>query len=548
MIGSITPILYDFKRAFFRISTLLLLILFILAGIGMSYLVVNSLTQQYPSTNIAAIIVDANGTCVMEGYVYDLAGNPLKAKLTLTDSDGNPLYEVDLNSTFSIRDKKLCSLFKLDEIEGVIESSYGETDVHTRSFYMELKDGGEVGFILLYTGNTGFTILMGGPGPWWMSNQTTPHEVTRIPPSEVEYYKEFIKRVISAENPSGVAIYRLIIVSRSTGKAKLILGVVNFTNMDMMKPDLMIDYSLYKVNMTFESIDNMEINYENLTYNSLGSLRGSYVNVYDLEIDNENNEVILRLRYDNATDYLSMNYALLPAVDTMYVQGLLNFNVGFSLFMQFFPIVFLYLAYVLMAKPRSTGALEFIVARPITRWDLYLTRFLAGVLTAITASALFLIGINLANQVLLGVTLDLYANTLLFLGLIASLISFYALCYMIASSVRSGLYLALSIILYLLFAMFWGLIVMIYSFTVGGGFMSYGENLYKISYFNPLSPGTTYAPYYVQKHYNLTPALGLLTTEEEPVNPIAATIAPIAWTVVCFVVGYMIFKRTNLTS
>jgi ABC-2 type transport system permease protein len=79
-----------------------------------------------------------------------------------------------------------------------------------------------------------------------------------------------------------------------------------------------------------------------------------------------------------------------------------------GIFITFFPVVVLYLVYIYVAKPRSQGALEFVLARPITRLELYITRLFAGVLVVLTATALFYAALVLAIYLHTGVLLDLY--------------------------------------------------------------------------------------------------------------------------------------------
>lgn len=530
MIGSLMPVIYDFKRSFLRISTVLFLALFTLAGIGTSYLVINAIWEQFPSTNIMAVVVNVNGTCVMEGYVFDIAGNSIDAELEITGRDGDLLYKKSLYGSFHVEDKSLCKLFNVSSLNGKIRSSLGETSLKIEViFYHRIHDltrYGEQGVLLIYTGLVDKYLLTSAKGFL---------EESQFAPSE--------------SRAGGLVIHKFIIISRASNRARLIVNAVNFSNPDMFYPDLTIRYGLIRSDVGTVSGESglitVDISKANISYRLLGELKDSYVGVYDLEISSEYNTLVLNYDYDNSTRHNFIYYGFLPDVESIYVQGLIN-NVGLSLFTQFFPIIFLYLAYILISKPRSTGALEFIIARPITRWDLYLTRFLAGVLTIIVSSALFIIANNIANYVLLGVSLDLYANTVLFLGLIAGLTSFYSLCYMVASSIRSGLYLAISIILYLLFSMFWGLLILIYSFTIGGGLARYSENLYLLSYLNPLSPAHTYAPYFVSKHYNISPLPADVIGEL--VNPVLAIVVPIAWITACFIIGYRVFRKINLTT
>jgi hypothetical protein len=90
------------------------------------------------------------------------------------------------------------------------------------------------------------------------------------------------------------------------------------------------------------------------------------------------------------------------AARMIYMQ--LISSVGLGLFTAFFPIIVLYLVYVYIAKPRSQGALEFILARPITRFELYTVRYFAGVLVVIAATSLFYIALMTSINLLTGVS------------------------------------------------------------------------------------------------------------------------------------------------
>lgn len=530
---SITPILYDFRKVFLRPVTLMLLILFIVIGIGISYLVLSALSQQYPSTNIAAILVYSNGTCELHGYVYDVTGNPSNGELIVIDSKGNTIYGRYLDSGFSISDPGLCILFNEKNIGVQLKSSYGKYSVNmfpNPPTSVNIDNSG-IGYTLLYTGDTGFE----APIPSIFISSMSNNNYMRNP------------IVLIPE------LYRLIILSRTSGEARLIFGAINITintsNIVVTKPSVVIDYGFarFRVTQLGAGATLSELNTSSITFKRLGILGDSIIKIFNLFINTSADVLVLRLRYPgNYSEYRSIIYSAKPDVETLYTGSLLTSNVGYSLFVQFFPVVLLYLVNILLAKPRSSGALEFVLARPITRLDLYLTRYLAGVLTVAIVSALFLLGINIANKMLVGITLDAYSITMLYLGLVAGLVSFYSLCYMIASIARSGLYLAIAIALYLLFAMFWSLVVLAISYAIGGGLAGIGEVTYKLSYLNPLAPASTFAPYYVQKHYNIAILLG--TSGEDLINPVLAILSLTTWIIATFVIGYLRFRKINLTS
>ncbi len=507
MIG---PILYDFKRAFIRISTLLFLIIFALGGIGLSYLSYNMFVQQYPQVNLVAVAVDNGENYTLRGLVYDATGRIIdRATLHLIDSYGNEIKSYDVPGNFTINDKDLVGK---NPVEIRVETSLGENTLMARMHSFP------------NTTNTSFAIFAEN------------YEPLSPPPEKFE--KEPTKAEIVA-----YAAARLIIISKSTGEAWLFIVGINITNPEDPVPRWNIDYNFTKTTagggggIGFVYVTTA--NYENLTYIHLATLH-DYVGAYTLNIDTDKDILVLRLRSgDNKTLYGMINYGFMMPVEAVYA-GVLASNSGLSLFIQFFPIVFLYLAYTLMAKPRSIGALEFVLARPITRWDIYFTRWVAGVLVAMVSAAVFIASLAAGIAAFLGIVFPADVLVLMYLGIVASMIVFYTLCYAMASSLRSGLYLAIAIGLYLLFALFWGLIVLIVAMLSGGGFAHYTETAYMLAYFNPLG-SSTIATYYIQQKYGLV-------QEVSTVNPVAGVLAPIVWVTILFMLGYMVFKKINLSS
>nr|MCL7344981.1 hypothetical protein [Candidatus Aramenus sulfurataquae] len=71
------PFLYDFKRSFLRLSTLLLLVLFTLAGVGLTALVSSSLSSITPDKYSYVGYADVNGTNLqIVGLGIGPSGNP----------------------------------------------------------------------------------------------------------------------------------------------------------------------------------------------------------------------------------------------------------------------------------------------------------------------------------------------------------------------------------------------------------------------------------------------------------------------------------------
>jgi len=506
----LTPILYDFRKSFLRPISLLLLMLFILIGVGITYLVILGLSQLYPSTNILAIAVNDGDVCRLYGYVYDLAGNPAEGGLVIQRSNGNAMYSRVLGSYFNVSDAGLCILFG-EGINIKLRSSYGEYNVRKDVLYRPSYVGINTTTVLLYTGY----IQPAYTGSIYTGYHTdTQHAHT-----------------IAISIPM---VCRLIILSRTRGEARLIFGAINITQIG--------------TNVSFLPLKNVVLDYgftksqessKNITFERLGIVSDSIVKVFDLKINTSADILVIRVSLpNNNSQFLNINM-MQPDIETLYVNTLTS-NVGYMAFVWFFPIVLIYIVNIMLAKPRSIGSLEFILARPITRLDLYVTRYLAGVATIATSSALLLLGLTISNKILMGITLDAYSVTLLYLGLVAGLTSFYSLCYMIASSTRSGAYLAISIALYLLFVMLWNIVVIAVSYALGVGLANTSEVERNISYLNPLSPASLFAPYYVRKHYGISTG--------DAINPILAILSPVAWIAITFIIGYIRFRKINLSS
>ncbi len=499
MIG---PIIYDFKRSLLRVSTILALIVFVLGGIGISYLTYTAFVGQYPSANIYGVIVGNQTSCIVSGVVYDAYGNTLSnAHISFIDKSGAVLAERSVSGVFTTSiDTRVCR-------------AAGPVRVHVKASTGE----GDTGVSWIHSKN--YTVGYIGMG--------------EAVPLTKEGKEEAVK-----EAPRLVMTGKLILISKKSGEAVLLVSGVDPLD-PMKKPHAELYYALYTPRHGggggggFVVIETMSYDEAvNLSYSRLGVLDG-YVAMYRLKLDMNKTYLVIKYVEGNNTGYMAINYALHMPVDAIYT-GVMASSTGFSLFIEFFPIIFLYLANVLMAKPRGSGALEFILARPVTRWDLYMTRFVAGALLALVAPALMLAAISAANQVLIGRGLDPTDILYLYLGTAGALIAFYSLVYMFAATVKPSHYLAIAIGMFLLFSIFWELVVIIVA-MFRGGFAVYQETSYLLAYANPLGAATI-AQYYMQLNHGLI-------QEIDVVNPYWAVISTLLWIILPFIIGYSIFKK-----
>lgn len=270
---------------------------------------------------------------------------------------------------------------------------------------------------------------------------------------------------------------------------------------------------------------------------------------------------LLVIARSKESSYISL--VSIPGVYQMISRDVIQATILFTLqnslglFYFFFPIVALYLAYIYIAKPRSQGALEFILARPITRRELYVTRYIAGVLVITLSTTLFYIAMIVAVWLLFGVWLELYPGLLLYSGLLASLIAFYSLCYLVSTMTRGGLYLALSILIYLFFTIAIEIIQSLVLITMISTpsieinpYVEYQVLRYRIRYFNPL--GTwDFAIYYALKYYDYNAIITGIGSQDplaDVVLPWAVILSSLLWIIIPLILGWLIFKKANLSG
>lgn len=271
----------------------------------------------------------------------------------------------------------------------------------------------------------------------------------------------------------------------------------------------------------------------NLTY--VGEVT-SYFNFYHVEAPSSAKLMLIKL--NSSPNIVGFEYYPYGSAISSLVDGLLRSIGGFSFI---FPAIMMYLAYVLFARPRDSGALKFLLARPVTRTQLYVSRYLGGVLTAVVSSFLLafipyaLLSILLSSS---GVSLPIGIPILLFLSTAVALIGFFSLVYMLPSFIRSaGAVLGISIFLYLFFLIGMLIIANIIAYVTGGLDMI-DQIYYLTSYFNPLG-ALNFGDYYLYVEYGLAPTSSY-------VNLPLVILSSALWIVVPFIIGLLRFNRINI--
>ena len=142
----------------------------------------------------------------------------------------------------------------------------------------------------------------------------------------------------------------------------------------------------------------------------------------------------------------------------------------FSTILRFFmPLAAILGAYSSYGKDRLTGVLESVLARPISRRGLAISRFLST-LIALAVAAIASVGIVdlVLNQVLGSALPQDYALAIIS-GLVVEVAAFTGLIFLLSHLVKStGVLLGISIVLFVVLDFFWGLIIFLLTLLLGG--------------------------------------------------------------------------------
>jgi len=532
----VKPFLYDFKRAFVRKATLITLVLFIVAGVGLAYIVAQTLIIMNPGILYTGVIVSklnlSSSKLELAVGIYDANMEPAEMRLDLslelygsiesapsTYTMGGKILEASLG-TYTVQGS---SRITIDVPENITQYIRSLNDSY--KYWITLQANNSISVRGINVGRE-----MRGQGLMRLDNETYIACINLGADVFATVWSMNIGPVCGVLHGGEDHLY-------------LVIASANETPVDLY-------YDIKPANETTPVVSLTSIDISNLTY--LGTISEAMrVQVFAIPLSQDLQErealnVQLALVTNNTVKdlipllYSRERYPTLSSVARSLVIG----GTGISLFSQFFPIVMLYLGYVLVAKPRSQGALEFVLARPVTRIELFLTRYVAGVLVGLVAPAVFIVALSIGLIIVLGVDIGLDIATLLYLGLAASLIAFYTLCYYIAVEIKGGSYLAVSITLYMVFLIGFQIIGVLLAFMLGhtGSYEDYLKLTTTINYFNPIRL-TDLVSTLIQVNLNIFPRAVL-----DVVKPEYIATAFTAWVAVPFTLGLARFKRKNLST
>ncbi|MEM1627106.1 MAG: ABC transporter permease subunit [Sulfolobaceae archaeon] len=221
----------------------------------------------------------------------------------------------------------------------------------------------------------------------------------------------------------------------------------------------------YKISSSFSLSNLLQVDNVTQTLNNFNFLANvtQFFRTFDLKLPNSSVTLFVIGVYNGKL----VLYSLLPPNSTPVNLSLFNTYFILSPVASIIPLMIVILSYSLYAKDKYSGVLEFLLARPVTRAGLLMTRYIGISLGTMVAILITVIIVTIISTLLFGLVLSPFGLVVFTLSIIAesiALLGFFILVSQLTSS--SGLYLGISIGLWIIFSFFYNLIIIfVYIFT-----------------------------------------------------------------------------------
>ncbi|QIW24588.1 hypothetical protein EWF20_10890 [Sulfolobus sp. S-194] len=461
----VNPLLYDFRRTFLRLSILILLILFVVGGVGIIYEAYHSL-HIYPAELYNYNVIVTVNQNQASGIYHIIA--------FAFDNDGNPLSGVAI---------------KIDNNTYVTNSSgYIVANTSTFPSLITANYDGEKKVVLSINTNIRNSVGFNSFG----SNVQTSSLVENL----------FFNTIIFAN------ITKLVDFS-SFSYASQPFFMVFF---------VITGYDNNSAHFIFAGIGNFSVEFRSLNNSVIKSVNLSVNGIKDDVIQMPPNAFYIYVGVPKVS-MSGTSMPLQPEIEFEIVTPMLG---AMGLFSFAFIIVFIYVAYVMFGKLKDRG-LDFILSRPITRGQLYFTRYFSGAISTLVASLLFSLTISLTSYSLLHFIPSFIAYYM-FIYTFTIVLVWYSISYLFYSLLPPTSGLGISIALYFIVDIAISVISLLYPSL--NNILSY--------YINPSSVSSLISYYMLYLQF------------PQGVNLGVSVISQLLWIVLPVLGGYVIFKRLNI--
>jgi len=543
MMRNITAVIYDFKRSLMKKSVILVMAISILLGIGLSYVLYASLLQgmNLDDINVRAYMIAINNKIYLLGAVYDSKGDPINnavAKLYLGD---NPLIEASSDVKglfFAEKEINLSDILRADlsflRLTLYVGGKSINTSAEIRQFsttpsMRSLRDGLYV-VVELYRDSVyvlGRSTIFGAIST---NSSLQPNDVFlsfTVLHRNNDVYKIMIFGIRVVNN--SITPINTNILYTVANRSIFIQEIVNMTPAPRI--NIIIQRSITLKPSVFE-----KLRFEYLTNMT------DYVEIKEIKLSGESKDLdtlILKVPFSDNTYVFTAG--IIYRYSPLYTTLIMSLSSSGGIFFFTLSIVVLFLVNSMMAKPRSSGELEYILSKPLTRDDLYLIRYASILLAILFMVLILLLTLSSFTYVLLKISYDFDTLLKLFIGLTGSLIALLSLFYSIATGLRSGLYMGVSIGLFVILIFLWDSLMFAVGIALSGtqSFQEISRFVEESTYFNPR----------VLVRYVFSELTSTFIEGQEPVLKLPLVLISWGlWTFIPFIIGLLRFRRINLLS
>ncbi|AEE94609.1 conserved hypothetical protein [Acidianus hospitalis W1] len=377
------PFIYDFKKTFLRLTSISLLFLFILSGVGIAFEtfhLTHITPASYENLNVEGYVCPSGNKISVYGIAFNNNGKPISSALVCVLSSGNVVASTrtSANGFFNLTVSYSPCLSLLVKYNGL------ERNVNISRIVGELQNNvnSQVVSVTIY--------------PNIFSNTSCFYSLN--------------------------ACWCRILVS-------------------IMCQDNLVIFSSKNVNISMELVHSSGIiGNKSVVLKQINLYLKKFTPVYaTIEIPQGVNKIVLEpINSSPNIQQIGLNDFEYIKGTAIYCDTMNNFLTLLNIFMLFLPYTIIYLAYISFSRPRSIGEMEFILARPITKRKIFISRFFSNALIAVLSSILIVLAPAITFNAIAGLHIPLQVIFLLVLIPMSLLLTYLSVTYMYSSIIKSS--------------------------------------------------------------------------------------------------------------
>ncbi|MGC8609380.1 MAG: ABC transporter permease subunit [Thermoplasmata archaeon] len=416
--------IYDFRRTFTGKFTIIMVILIVLVTVALAYASASSISSSSSSPASDAYLLpeiyQSGGSLKVVDYVVNGYGQPVPGLYissiiyNVSEKSENPASSIYLNGTTNghgFFNSSIPVNWTIVEYDYVSEYQSGVAVSSTNAYYENSTFG--VSFYPNFHPNN-------------------------VPPTASEVPGPAYFYIFPVANPTSVSNDDIFIYYAAPSGSYM--------------PDERIYYEVANSSFTFPASSPSGMTF----FKTTGGIRSTIISL-PLNATATNNEVEVELFNVSGRDFNAGTVTVLyrPVSAGSVLESSLALPFEFLI-----PILGIFSAYFYYGKDKASGVLESIIARPVTKGRIFISRFTAGAISFLLA---ILIAEALADIVIFRYTGSWISSHTFFslsLGYAAEAMAFSGLIYLASQYIKSqGALLGTGIGLFFILVLFWDLIV-----------------------------------------------------------------------------------------